>query len=279
MADIGRVNLLNVLKIDPYGASLDAGELGEVRLPNRFLPEHCNEGDAISVFLYFDSKSHLTATTQKINAQVGEVAFLKVTQVNDIGAFMDWGLRKNLLVPFNQQQIRMLAEQSYLVYVYLDENTNRIVASSKLNRFITHGATTYQSGQAVDLVISDITDIGYSAVINNQHWGVLFFADVVKPLKVGQRINGFIKNIREDGKINLRLQATGYAKVDPLSVTILKQLEKNNGFLPVSDKTAAEIIYERFAVSKKSFKMTIGSLYKKRLITISREGITLVKKS
>lgn len=276
MAEIGRVNKLKVTSIGPYGASLEAGALGEVILLNRFLPSNCKVGDFVNAFIYLDSKDRHTATTQRVNGQVGEVAFLKVVQVNEVGAFLDWGIAKDLLVPFNQQQISMLVGQSYLVYIYLDDDTGRIAASSKLNRFIQHGATVYESGQTVDLIVSDITDIGYSAVINNQHWGVLFYSDVVKPPKIGQRLKGYIKNIREDGKINLCLEAIGYAKVDSLSVKILKQLEINNGFIPLSDKSPAELIYQRFGVSKKSFKMTIGSLYKKRLITIAKDGITLV---
>ena len=275
MANIGKYNQLTVIRIDPYGAALEADELGEITLPNRFMPENCQVADRVDVFIFLDSQERLSATTQKVNAQVGEVAFLKVVQVNQVGAFLDLGIAKDLLVPFNQQQISMEVDKSYLVYVYLDEDSNRIVASSKLNRFIIHAATIYKMGQSVELMISDITDIGYSAVINHRHWGVLFFSDVVKPLKIGQKMKGFIKNIREDGKINLCLQAIGYAKVDSLSVKILKQLEKNAGFIPLSDKSPAEAIYEQFAVSKKSFKMTIGALYKKRLITISKQGITL----
>jgi len=213
------------------------------------------------------------------NIVSAQQSFLKVVQVNNVGAFLDWGLPKDLLVPFNQQQVSMLVDNDYLVFVYLDEDTNRVVASSKLNKHIQHGATIYKTRQAVELIISDITDIGYSAIINNQHWGVLYFSDVVKPLKVGQKLNGFIRKIRDDGKINLCLEAIGYDKVDSLSTKILKQLEISGGFIPLSDKSAPELINQRFGVSKKSFKMTIGTLYKKRLITIAREGITLIGKA
>ena len=279
MTKIGRINRLEVTIVGPYEATLDASELGDIALLNRFLPEHCKVGDFVNAFIFHDSKSRLCATTQKVRTQVDEVAFLKVVEVNNVGAFLDWGLSKDLLVPFNQQQISMVVGQSYLVYVYLDEETGRIAGSSKLNRFIVHDAANYTANQAVDLTISDITDIGYSAVINNKHWGVLFFSDVVKPLIIGQRLKGYIKNIREDGKVNLCLQPIGYAKVNSLSIKILKQLETNDGFIALSDKSPAELIYQRFAVSKKSFKMTIGSLYKKRLITISKEGIRLVGKA
>ncbi len=277
MAHIGRINLLKINSIDHYGASLDGDDLGDVMLLNRYLPEHSKVGDLISVFIYLDGQDRLCATTQKVRAQVDEVAYLKVVQLSSVGAFLDLGISKDVLCPFNQQTKEMEKNQSYLVYVYLDEETNRLIASSKLNRFIQHGATIYSAGQAVNLMISDKTDIGYSAVINNQHWGVVYFNDTVKPLKIGQRIKGYIKQIRDDGKINLSLEAIGYEKVNPLSVKILKLLDKNNGFIPISDKSPAELIYEEFGVSKKSFKMTIGSLYKKRLITIAKEGISLVK--
>jgi predicted RNA-binding protein (virulence factor B family) len=279
MTNIGRINRLKVTIISPYEATLDAAELGDIPLLKRYLPEHCKVGDFVNAFVFHDSKGRISATTQRVKAQVEEVASLKVVEVNNVGAFLDWGLPKDLLVPFNQQQIKMEVGQSYLVYLYLDDETNRITASSKLNRFIVHDAANYTAGQAVDLTISDITDIGYSAVINNQHWGVLFYSDVVKPLSKGQRLKGYIKNIREDGKVNLSLQPIGYAKVSSLSIKILKQLEINDGFIALSDKSPAELIYQRFSVSKKSFKMTIGALYKKRLITISKEGISLIRKT
>ncbi|MFT5452597.1 MAG: putative RNA-binding protein (virulence factor B family) [Enterobacterales bacterium] len=278
MANIGCINTLKITELDHYGASLDAGELGEIILLNRNLPANSKVGDLLDVFIYHDSKDRLAATTQKPKVQIGEAAFLNVLQVNNVGAFLDWGLPKDLLVPYNQQQISMVADSSYVVFVYLDDDTGKVVASSKLNKHIHQGAKIYKQGQAVDLLITDITDIGYSAIINNQHWGVLYFNDVVRRIKVGQRFNGFIKQIRDDEKINLSLEAIGYEKVDSLSVKILRELEHNDGFIPLSDKSAPELIYQRFSVSKKSFKMTIGTLYKKRLITISREGITLVGK-
>ncbi len=278
MAHIGRTNKLEVISIAAHGAILNAEERGEVLLPKRYLSGNCKVGDFINVFIYLDGKQRLTATTQRVKAEVDTVAFLKVKQVNVVGAFLDWGLSKDLLVPYNQQQISMTVNKYYLVYVYFDKESQRIVASSKLNRFIEHNGAKYSVGQAVELSISDITDLGYSAVINNQHWGLLFFADVVTPLKIGQRLKGYIKQIRNDGKINLSLEAQGYDKVVSLSTKILKQLENNNGHLPLSDKSPAELIYKQFNVSKKSFKMTIGSLYKKRLITISKDGITLVDK-
>ena len=278
MAVLGRINKLTVSGIDPDGAYLDAGDAGDLLLPERLVPTDCKVGDSIEVFVYLDSRENLVATTENVAAQVDEVAYLKVVAVNNVGAFLQWGLPKDLLVPFNQQQIKMQVDKSYLVYIYLDEESNRLAASSKLNKFIYHEADAYKRGQAVELMISDKTDIGYSAVINNKHWGVLFYSDVVKPVLPGQRLKGYIKKIREDGKIDLCLEPIGYAKVDPLSARILEQLEANDGFIPLSDKSSPDLIYERFGVSKKSYKMSIGSLYKKRLITIAREGISLLPK-
>ncbi len=278
MAEIGELNTLKVLNIDPYGALLDGELLGEILLPKRLVPKSCKEGDIVEVFLFVDSKDRVSATTAKPKAKIGDVAFLKVAQTTGVGAFLDWGLPKDLLVPFSNQRTRMREGQQHVVYVYLDEHTERVAASSKLNRFISYDSSHYERGQAVDLMITDVTDIGYNAVINNRNWGLLFFNDVIKRLKVGDKMRGYIMNIREDGKIDLSLQALGYGKVKGLREQILTALNENDGYLPLSDKSPAEDIYEKFAVSKKSYKMTIGTLYRQRVITISKEGITLVRK-
>jgi len=275
LAEIGRVNHLFVESIAPQGVYLQGGWLGKILLPKRFVPKNIEAGDYVDVFVYLDSEDRYIATTQKPKAQVGEVAFLKVVEVNQVGAFLDWGLPKDLLVPFNQQQKAMAVGQSYPVYIYSDDETHRIAASSKLNRFICRLSDDYQQGQAVELIISDRTDIGYSAVINHHVWGVLFYSDVVTPLKIGQKIKGYIKRIREDGKIDLSLHKPGFAKVEDLSVRILKALNQHQGFLPLSDKSAPDEIYQMFNVSKKAYKMTIGTLYKKRLIAIDKDGIRL----
>ena len=277
MAKIGRKNLLEVVKIASHGAYLQGGWLGEVLLPKRFVPEDCEVGDPIDVFIYLDSEDRYIATTQRPRAQVGEVAFLPVVAVNNVGAFLDWGLPKDLLVPFNEQKSDMEVGKSYLVYLYTDDETHRIAASTKLNQFIERHPEHYEKGQEVKLIINSTTDIGYSAVINNQDWGVLFYSDVVKPLNIGQKIKGFIKQVREDGKIDLSLHAPGFAKIDNLAARILKELEQSNGFLPLSDKSQPEAIYQAFGISKKSYKTAIGTLYKKRLITISTEGIRLTE--
>ncbi len=277
MADIGRVNSLLVLRSTPQGLYLQGGWLGEVLLPTRYVPEGCRVGDTIDAFIYLDSEDRYIATTEKPKAQVGEVAFLKVVEVNDFGAFLDWGLPKDLLVPFNQQATTMKEGQSYLVYLYTDDETHRIAASSKLNKFIRHRPEYFTKGHAVELYISDKTDLGYVAVIEHRSWGVLFYSDVVKPLRIGQRIKGYIKRIRDDGKIDLSLHAPGFAVVDDMSRKVLRELAKNDGFLPLSDKSEPELIYDRFGVSKRAYKMTIGTLYKQQLITIEKDGIRLTE--
>lgn len=278
MAKIGRFNLLEVIKFEPQGAYLQGGWLGEILLPKRYVPEDCEVGDPVNVFVYLDSSDRFIATTQQPRAQVGEVALLPVTDINRVGAFLDWNLPKDLLVPFNQQYDTMEVGKSYLVYIYSDEETHRIAASSKLNQFISRGPSPYKQGDKVDLAISTKTDLGYNAVINNQYWGLLFFSDVVKPLKLGQKVRGFIKQVRPDGKIDLSLHAPGFSKIENLADRIIDKLEKNNGYLPLSDKSAPEAIYEAFSISKKAYKTAIGTLYKQRKIRIESDGIHLLAK-
>jgi len=277
LAKIGRNNLLEVIKFEPQGAYLQGGWLGEILLPKRYVPEDCEVGDPLNVFVYLDSKDRFIATTQTPRAQVGEVAFLEVTDVNNIGAFLDWGLPKDLLVPYNQQHMTMEVGKSYLVYIYTDEETHRIAASTKLNKYIGRLPNDYKQGQKVDLAISATTDLGYSAVIDNQYWGLLFFSDVVRPLKIGQKVKGFIKQVRNDGKVDLSLHAPGFKKIENLAERVLDRLEKSEGYLPLSHKSKPEEIYDAFSISKKAFKTAIGTLYKQRQIRIESDGIYLIK--
>lgn len=275
MANIGRKNLLEVVKLENHGAYLQGGWLGEILLPKRYVPEDCEIGDPINVFIYLDSEDRYIATTQTPKAQVGEVAYLNCIAVNPTGAFFDWGLPKDLLVPFSEQHKPLKEGNNYLVYLYSDEESHRIAGSTKLNKYIDRNPKDYSQSQAVTLHINEKTDIGYSAVIDHKNWGVLFYSDVVKPLKIGQKVSGFIKRIRDDGKIDLSLQAPGFAKIDTLAEKILMLLKKNDGFLALSDKSPPEDIYDQLSVSKKSYKTAIGTLYKKKLIRIKQEGIYL----
>ena len=209
---------------------------------------------------------------------VGEFALLKVAAVNPVGAFLDWGLQKDLLVPFSEQKQRMEEGKYYIVFIYLDDRTHRIVASSKLNKFLDKGPVKFQEGQGVELLICDRTELGYKAIINNSRRGVLYKNEVFQTLEKGQNITGFIKKVRDDGKIDLCLQKPGHEMIDGVSEKIIDELKAKGGFIPVTDKSSPEIIAGLFGISKKTYKKAIGALYKKRLIVIESNGIKLIKK-
>ena len=276
MANIGKYNTLRVIKEVDFGVYLDGETDGEILMPIRYVPEGCKPGDEVEVFVYLDSKDRIIATTEKPFAQVGEFAMLRVKAVDRFGAFLDWGLMKDLLVPFREQKINMVEGRSYLVYIYVDEETGRIAASAKLNKFLGKTVLQYQPGEEVDLILESESDLGYNAIINNSHLGILYENEVFEQLEKGQRLKGYIKKIREDQKIDLTLYKPGYEKVDPIAQSILDMLKKRGGTLPVSDKSEAEVIYSLFGVSKKTFKKAIGALYRKRLIIIDADRIKII---
>jgi predicted RNA-binding protein (virulence factor B family) len=276
VAQIGKYNSLRVIKEVDFGVYLDGEKDGEILMPIRYVPKDCKVGDYVDVFLYLDSEDRPVATTEKPFVQVGEFAMLRVISVNKIGTFLDWGIMKDLLVPFREQKATMLENRSYLVYVYVDEESQRIVASAKLGKFLDKVAPEYAVGEEVDLVIESETDLGYKAIINNQHWGILYENEVFEQLAKGLKIKGYIRKIRTDNKIDLSLHPLGYEKVDPLTQMILDELKKAGGSIAVSDKSDAEEVYRIFGISKKSFKQAIGALYKRRIISISPEGIKLI---
>ncbi len=276
MAQIGKYNSLRVIKEVDFGVYLDGEKDGEILMPIRYVPKDCKVGDNVDVFLYLDSEDRPVATTEKPFAQVGEFAMLRVISVNKIGTFLDWGIMKDLLVPFREQKVTMVENRSYLVYIYVDEESQRIVASAKLGKFLDKTAPEYAVGEEVELIIESETDLGYKAIINNQHWGILYENEVFEQLAKGLKIKGYIKKIRTDNKIDLSLHPLGYEKVDPLTQMILDELNKAGGFIAVSDKSDAEEVYRIFGISKKSFKQAIGALYKKRIISIKPEGIRLI---
>lgn len=275
MAEIGKYNKLRVIKEVDFGVYLDGEKEGEILMPLRYVPKECQVGDYVDVFLYLDSEDRLVATTEKPYAQVGEFAMLRVKSANKIGAFLDWGIMKDLLVPFREQKVTMTEERSYLVCIYVDEETQRIAASAKLNKFLDKTLPEYAVGQEVDLIIESETDLGYKAIINNSHWGILYENEVFEQLAKGLKLKGYIKKIRTDNKIDLSLHPLGYDKVDPITQMILDELKKERGFIAVSDKSDAELVYRVFGISKKSFKQAVGALYKRRLITIEKDGIRL----
>lgn len=275
MAQIGKLNKLSVVKEVDFGVYLDGGTLGEILMPDRYVPDHCEVGDQVAVFVYFDSEDRLIATTEKPLAMFEECACLKVVAVNDHGAFLDWGLLKDLRVSFSQQNVPMKVGASYFVRVYMDES-GRLAASAKLDRFFSQNTPRYQTGETVDLLIYGPTDLGYKAIVNHKNWGVLYADDLFQPLKKGQRLQGFIKKVRSDQKIDLTLQRQGYEKVQDITETLLNAIKaEKNGFLPLTDKSPPELIAKRFGISKKTFKKAVGALYKKKVIVITPEGLRL----
>jgi uncharacterized protein len=275
LINIGRYNLLRVVKKVDFGVYLDGKTDGEILMPERYVPEGTLIDDVLNVFIYLDSEDRLIATTEKPYAQVGEVAMLKVKAVDRFGAFLDWGLMKDLLVPFREQKTDMIEGRSYLVYVYLDEKTNRIAASAKLKKFLDKTVPEYKEGEEVDLIIESENDLGFNAIINNLHWGMLYENEVFEQLDKGQNLKGYIKKVRSDNKIDLTLYKPGYEKVDAIAQGILDMLKQQGGSIKVIDKSEAETIYQLFGISKKTFKKAIGALYKKHLIILEPNQIKI----
>ncbi len=276
MVEIGKINNLQVVKSLDHGIYLDGGDLGEILMPSRYVPENCEVGDTLEVFIYLDSADLLLATTETPYVMVDECAYLKVVDVNQAGAFMDWGLPKDLLVPYGEQISPLKIGQSYTVLAYLDENTNRIAATQKLDSHLSEEAQYFKPGQAVDILIFGKTELGYKAVINNTHIGLIYKNEVFQTLTHGEKLKGFIKGIREDRKIDLCLQLPGKDAREDLKTRILNHLKKNDGESTLTDKSSPDDIYQCFSVSKKNYKKAIGMLYKKRLIRIEKDKITLL---
>ncbi|NVO09251.1 MAG: GntR family transcriptional regulator [Bacteroidales bacterium] len=276
MAEIGKLNSLRVVKEVDFGLYLDGGEHGEILLPKRYVPENAKPEDILEVFIYLDSEDRVIATTETPYIMVGEFACLKAVAITSMGAFLDWGLMKDLFVPFREQKQKMEEGKWYVVTVYLDYDSKRLVASAKIEKFLDNLPPEYDAGEEVDLLISGETDLGFNAIINNKHSGVLYKNEVFQPLKKGDRIKGYIKKIREDEKIDLILQKAGYQKVDDISMRIVDVLKEHKGFIAITDKSDPDTIYNLFGVSKKTFKKAIGSLYKFRVISIEDKGIRLL---
>jgi len=277
MIKIGQYNKLSVTKFVDYGLYLDDGNGGEILLPKRYMPKNIEVADSLNVFIYADSDDTLIATTQTPLACVGEAAYLRVAAVNQVGAFLDWGLAKDILAPFGEQHRKMEVGRSYIVYLYLDKYADRIVASSKINKFIKDEASCYTEKQSVNLMIAGKTDLGYKAIINNAHFGILYESDVFQKLSFGQKIHGFIKTVRDDNKIDLTLQLSNQNSRNSLAENIIAYLESHDGQSTLTDKSKPEDIYKQYAVSKSNYKKALGGLYKKRLITIESNCIRLAQ--
>ncbi len=275
---IGKFNKLKVVKEFDFGLYLDGAELGEILLPRRYVPEGCKIDDEVDVFIYFDSNDRIISTTEIPLATVGEFAFLRVKTVDEFGAFLDWGLMKDLLVPFREQKVPLTKGRSCVVYVFYDEKSNRIAATAKIEKYLNITPPGYAVGEEVDLLIWKATDLGYKVIINNAHQGILYANEVFQELAVGQKMKGFIRKVRDDQKIDVGLFPSGSSNLKQNTDTILRFVEHEGGYARISDQTAAETIHSLFGISKKTFKKAIGDLYSQRLILIEKEGIRLLPK-
>ncbi len=271
---LGGSNRLTVSRFTDHGAYLSGGP-EDILLPRRYVSEQLKVGDEIDVFVYLDNEERLVATTETPRAQVGDFAWLEVAWVNNYGAFLDWGLMKDLFVPFREQKMKMQKGRSYLVHVHLDPETYRIVASAKVERYLSNDYPPYHGGDEVQLLIWQKTDLGFKAIVDNKYAGLLFDDEIFRYLHSGDRVTAYVKQVRPDGKIDLSLQKKGQKAVVDFSDTLLQHLQTNGGRTPLGDKSPAEEIYAVFGVSKKVFKKAVGDLYKRHLITIQPDGIAL----
>lgn len=275
MSYLGTTQTLFVKEVSNEGAYLDGHDLGEVFLPKQEIKHELEAGDSISVFIFLDNANLATATIKKPHAQVGEYALLRVKEINSIGAFLDWGLEKDVLAPFNEQKPRMQEGHSYLVRLYLDNASQRICASNNFNRFLSKDEPQYTHLQEVDLIVAGKTDIGYKVLIEESHFGVAFYNMVFKSLFVGQKLKGYIQKVRDDGKIDVVLEKPGMGKVSDLGETIMQKLKNEGGVIPLGDKSDPEAIKKMFSTSKANYKKAIGGLFKQELIDIEAKSIRL----
>lgn len=274
--ELGGFNKLEVIKKVDFGVYLDGGEEGEILLPARYVPEGCDVGDVLDVFIYLDNEERLIATTLTPLIKLGEFACLEVAWVNQYGAFLNWGLMKDLFVPFREQKAKMQVGGKYVVHAHLDEESYRIVASAKVERYLSQEPPSYAAGDAVEVLIWQKTDLGFKAIIENRHSGLLYDNELFRTIEVGDKLTAFIKQVREDGKIDLTLQKPGMEKVGDFAEELLEAIRAAGGRLAFTDKSPAEEIYAAFGVSKKTFKKAVGDLYKRRLIVLRPDHIALV---
>lgn len=280
MAIIGRRNILKAVRESGPGLYLDGGELGEILLPGRYIPNGFAPTDNLDVFVYRDSEDRLVATTERPFVQAGEFASLKVISVNDrVGAFLDWGLSRDLLLPFREQSHPLRAGDRAVVYVYIDEQTDRITATTRYQRHLSHEPPPFRAGQTVNALICHRTPLGYNAIIEGTHMGLLYADRLSAPLPVGKKMKVFVRTVRPDGKIDLSLDASGYKRVTSITEKIIETLQHNNGQLNADDDSPPELIRRHFGVSKKAFKQALGKLYKLRRIKFLKPGIQLLDNS
>jgi predicted RNA-binding protein (virulence factor B family) len=275
MIKLGVYNILKVDRETPQGIYLSSEDNDEVLLPNRYVPEDIFPGKEIEVFVYKDSEDRPVATTQKVFLLLGEYAMLKVVKLTKFGAFMDWGLDKNLLVPFSEQNIDMEEEKSYPVYLYLDEETQRLAGSTRLDDFFDNNQLELEIDQEVDIFIFEETSLGYKVIVNNKYTALLYHNEIFQKIAIGDTKKAYVKKIREDNKVDVSLEKSGYSNIDSFAQQIMQSLENNMGFLALTDKTDADIIKDELQMSKKNFKKAIGYLYKNKKIELKKDGIYL----
>ncbi|AXG74683.1 GntR family transcriptional regulator [Flavobacterium arcticum] len=276
MIEIGKYNTLKIVRDTQVGLYLTDGK-DDILLPNKYVPNEFEIGEELIVFVYLDQEERPVATTLEPYIYLNEFALLRVSYINNFGAFLNIGLEKDLFVPFREQARPMEEGKRYLVHMYLDEKTNRLVGTSKINRFLSNEELTVEEGEEVDLIISHITDMGINVIINEKHKGLMYKDEVYEDLRTGDRMKGYIKLIRPENKIDVSLQKQGYEGVEPNAEKILDELRASRGFLRLNDKSHPEDIKTVLKMSKKTFKKAIGSLYKQKLIEIKDDGIYLVK--
>lgn len=272
---LGDYNNLEIVKRVSFGLYLDGDEDGEILLPAKYVPDGYDIGDIIKVFVYLDNEERLVATTEEPLAKVGDFALLRVAWTNDYGAFLDWGLLKDLFVPFSEQDGKMVKGNSYLVYVTIDRKSYRIYASARLDKFLSRTKPPYETDEEVDIIVWRRTDLGWKVIVNGNHSGLVFANEVFRDLKTGDRLKGYVKRVRTDGKIDIALQRHGVAGDDDSSMRLLSAIEAQRGFLPLNDNSSPDEIYSMLGMSKKAFKRAAGKLYKQRLIIIDDDGLRL----
>lgn len=278
MVEIGKKNKLLAVRTEDHGFYLDGEDNGHILLPNRYVPQGFAVGDEIEVFVYFDSEDRIVATTEEPFAQVGDFAFLKVVAATKFGAFAEWGVMKDLLIPFREQRTELKEGDLCLVYIYFDKESNRIAGSTKIDHFIGNVPPEYTLGDAVECLVYNKIDIGYLVVVDNKFPGMIYTSEVFQKINNGDKLTAYIKNIRPDDKLDLSLTPIGYDKISDMAIAVLDKLKASNGFIPLGDKSDAERIYDVFKMSKKNFKKAIGDLYKQKLIELDKFSIKLIEK-
>ena len=278
---LGKRNQLKVLREKEHGLYLEGGDIGDILLPKRYVPEGTKVGDILDVFLYLDQEERLIATTEHPLIEVGQFAYLECAWTNEYGAYLNWGLMKDLFCPFREQKKHMEQDHSYIIYIKVDEDSYRLMATAKVEKYLSvptiNDLPLLQHGAEVDILIWQKTDLGFKVIINNKFQGLIFENQIFQPLHSGMRVKAYVDHVRQDGKIDIVLQQTGRQQTLDFAEILLRYLYENDGYCNLGDKSPAELIYDRFQVSKKAFKKAIGDLYKRRLIVIEEEGVRLVK--